>query len=101
MNIEISNKAHKQLANIQNYISKDNEHYAPIFIEKIYDEMVEIPDFPYKARVAPEFNNEFIRDLIFKNYRIIYEILPDKIRILTVIHGSRDLTDEKNSPFEK
>ena len=91
MQIEISNHAHKQLENIKDYISRDNEHYAPIFIDKIYSEILKIPDFPFKARQAPEFSNELIRDVIFKDYRIIYTVLPDKIRVLTVIHGSQNV----------
>jgi plasmid stabilization system protein ParE len=49
-----------------------------------------LPKQPLSGRVVPELNNENLRELIFRNYRIIYEIIPDKqINILTIHHHAR------------
>ncbi|WP_132282528.1 type II toxin-antitoxin system RelE/ParE family toxin [Natranaerovirga hydrolytica] len=45
------------------------------------------------GRVVPEFPNESIREIIFRTYRIIYEITEENIIILSVIHGSKLLDD--------
>ena len=48
--------------------------------------------FPKMGRVVPETQDESIRELLHQNYRIIYRIAGERIEILTIIHGSRELT---------
>jgi len=43
---------------------------------------------------------EDVRDLIYQGYRIIYLTLPEKIFIVTVIHGSRNLAGEEVKPWD-
>lgn len=43
------------------------------------------------GRILPDQKNEKIREIIFKSYRIIYEIKEKTIEILIVIHGKRIL----------
>ena len=84
------------LENIWDYIAQDSKYYANIFVSKIVVSAKKIVDFPEMGRVVPEFNIKNIREIILKNYRIIYKIKKSQISILTVIHGSRDLTNKKN-----
>jgi len=38
----------------------------------------------------PELNNESLRELIFRNYRIIYQLISEEqINILTIHHHAR------------
>jgi len=48
--------------------------------------------FPYKGRIVPEFMVNHIRELIYRNYRIIY-IISDKIYIAHIRHSKQRLTD--------
>jgi plasmid stabilization system protein ParE len=43
-----------------------------------------IPDFPYKFRKSKWFNDERVRDMIFKGYTIPYYVQDDKIVILDI-----------------
>lgn len=36
---------------------------------------------------------EHIREVIYQGYRIVYRLRPDTIEIVTVVHGSRDLSN--------
>jgi plasmid stabilization system protein ParE len=47
--------------------------------------------FPEIGRVVPEYNKPEIRELIYRNYRIVYRTKPDFIEIITVFQGSRIL----------
>ena len=78
----------------------DSKYYANIFVSKIVVSAKKIVVFPGMGRVVPEFNIKNIREIILKNYRIIYKIKKSEISILTVIHGSRDLTNKKNITWE-
>ena len=39
----------------------------------------------------PEFHVEAFREVIFQNYRIVYEVLDGRVWILLVVHGAVDL----------
>jgi addiction module RelE/StbE family toxin len=93
MKIIWSNDSLDDVDRIREYISLDAEFYAQIFVEKIIQISDRLKNFPMSGRVVPEFNNESIREIIFRNYRIIYEITEENIIILSVIHGSKLLDD--------
>ncbi len=85
---------------IHNYIEKDSEIYAISFIEKIFDAIDKLADFPKIGRKVPEANNPDVREILFQNYRIIYRIHHDSIQIIAVIHGSRDINKWRQKPWE-
>ena len=85
------------LQGIFDFISKDSEYYARIFISKLMDTTEKLIHLPEIGRMVPEYNRKDIRELIFQNYRIIYKIEEKRILILTVIHGKRDLITIKEN----
>lgn len=47
------------------------------------------------GRMVPELERPEIRELIYKNYRIIYHVVSiERIDVLAVHKGSRPLTEE-------
>ena len=52
------------------------------------------------GRVVIEANDEAIRELIYQKYRIMYRVEKERILILTIIHGSRDLSIIETKPWE-
>ena len=50
-----------------------------------------LDELPRLGRVAPELNEETIRELSLYSYRILYEIKTTHIDILALIHKRRDL----------
>jgi len=53
--------------------------------------------YPYSGKVVPEFNKEYIRELIRGNYRLVYQIVGEnRIDILTVHHCARLTTNMLN-----
>lgn len=41
--------------------------------------------------MVPEFGDEQIREVRVAKYRLIYRIVADRVVLLGVIHGARDL----------
>ena len=76
---------------IYDYIAKDSEYYASSFLGEIIQQPEKLIDFPEMGRIVPEADRKDIRELIFQNYRIIYQIENKNIIILTVIHAKREL----------
>lgn len=84
----------EDLEAIFEYISRDSRSIAKLFVEKIYYRVDQLRRFPLSGRKIPEVDDPDIRELIYKNYRIVYYV-HDKnlVRILTVFHSSKNLDD--------
>ena len=81
-------QAIEDLENIENYIGKDSPEYASLLFKKIFTSVETLKQFPKMGRVVPEYGKETLRELIVRNYRIVYKIINDKIEIQTIFHGS-------------
>ena len=63
----------------------------------LFGEVKRLETFPESARVVPELNDPNVREIIFKNFRIIYEIKNGHINVLTVRRFKQTLDlDELN-----
>jgi len=100
MKIEWTNPGVSDLQHIRDYIARDSEFFAHRFTERIIDTISTLPQFPKMGRFVPEAEDESIRELIFQNYRIIYRVEQERILILAIIHGGRDLRLIQPKPWE-
>jgi plasmid stabilization system protein ParE len=99
MRVDWSDLALDDLDDIVRYIAKDSLHYAREFAERIFATSDRLNNFPYSGRYVPEAANEKIREVIVQSYRVIYRTETDRLLVLAVIHGSRDLGSAKNAPW--
>ena len=79
---------------IIDYIAQDSLEYAISFYAQISEKVEILIQFPKMGRIVPEFDDPNIRELILRNYRLIYRISGENIQILRLIHGSRILDFE-------
>ncbi|SUW97475.1 plasmid stabilization system protein [Campylobacter jejuni subsp. doylei] len=70
------------LEKIADFISLDSIKQANLFLDNLEKSIENIPFMPYKNRKSLSFDNENIRDLIFKGYVIPYLIDKSKNEIL-------------------
>ena len=75
----------------------DNPVTAERWVDKIFDKVEKLSDFPERGRVAPELNNKIIREIIIGNYRVIYKMETNEISVLTVRHVKQVLSIEEVS----
>lgn len=90
--IEWTPLAYEDLESIFKYISKDSVFYASRQIDTLIDKVDILEEYALSGRIVPEFNNEFIRELIEGNYRVIYKIDKEIIYIIRIHHSARNLT---------
>lgn len=93
MQILMSNESHQDIDSIFKYISRDSIKYANETSENIYSRIYELEKNPYIGRFVPELIDKHYRELLYKNYRIIYDISEDSntIYIHFVVHSKRNL----------
>ncbi|MEQ1888937.1 MAG: type II toxin-antitoxin system RelE/ParE family toxin [Alphaproteobacteria bacterium] len=100
MRVEWSHFAHDDLENIIQYISRDSAFYAQAFAERVLTATRRLGDFPESGRMIPEAEDKTMREIIVQAYRVMYRIEPEQVLVLAVMHGSRDLTNPINQPWE-
>ena len=85
MNIEWTVLAENRVYDIASYIARDSLAEAEKWIEDIFNQVEQLEDFPEIGRSVPEMDGRRnLRELVFKNYRIIYKIEKTTVYILTV-----------------
>lgn len=84
-----SRRALQDLREIGRYISRDNPTAARRFVARLQERAQKIPAFPGAGRVVPELWIDSVREVLLGNYRIVYQVSPQAIEILTVFEGHR------------
>ena len=97
MKIYWSKEALHRLQDIENYISKDNPIVAIDFIDKLITLAESLVDNPEIGRVVPELSISNIKEILYKNYRIVYLLKENTIDILTIFEGHQLLKKEEIS----
>lgn len=89
--VNITQRAQKDLEHIFYYIATDNINNASNFIIELEKKVYSLEHLPKRNPFIPE--NEYFgtdyRHLIYKKYRIIYRVLENSVFILRIIHGAK------------
>ena len=89
------------LDSIFQFIAHDAPAYAHQFVQAIMKAADRLEQFPLSGRKVPEANDETVREVIFQGYRILYWIINNqRIDIIAVMHGSRNLAAQEIKPWE-
>ncbi|MFQ6002223.1 MAG: type II toxin-antitoxin system RelE/ParE family toxin [Candidatus Zixiibacteriota bacterium] len=79
----------EDLKEICEFIALDSPYYAKIFKDRVFEMVEHLERYPEIGRQVPESDHPKVREIIYKGYRIIYQIKEGYLEIITVIHGSR------------
>ena len=88
MKVYWTKEAYKQLINIEKYIASDNPDAAERFTNSLIQKAETLITYPEKGRIVPEFSIRSVRELVLKNYRIVYMIREKRIEIITVFEAT-------------
>jgi plasmid stabilization system protein ParE len=86
-----SQQARDDLRDIVTFIAEHNRPVAESFGLRLMAKVDLLAEFPQLGRVAPEEQDENVREVILPPYRIIYLVLGERrvIAIARVWHGAR------------
>ena len=77
---------------IATYIAQDSRRYAATFVREARDVARSLRHFANRGRVVPEIGDPTVRELfVFRRYRMLYRVTENRVYILALIHGARDL----------
>lgn len=86
-----TNEAAADLKALAEYIEKDSAFYSAAFVQEILDVSRSLDRFAERGRIVPELTSPDVRELLVREYRLIYSIDKARLVILGLIHGKRDL----------
>jgi len=89
--VALSPSARRDLRAIVRYISDDSPERAMAFGQFLVSSIKRLADFPEMGRVAPEFADPSIREIVVRSYRVIYRVDHGDCRvdIARFWHGAR------------
>jgi len=85
------------ILDIVRHIRRHNPSAAARFLEAFKSSVNLLAGMPELGRLRPDLDAPETRSWRvhgFRNYLIFYEVLPDRLRLLRLLHGSRDLQAE-------
>jgi plasmid stabilization system protein ParE len=74
MQINRSAQYKNNLFQILDYIAQDKLSASENFLSELDKLINNLPNFPFKFKKSQYFNDENIRDMIYKRYTIIYRV---------------------------
>ncbi len=89
--INWTNPALDSLLEIVCHIKLDNPLAAQRFAASVKTKVTRLKNFPESGRIVPEFPFSGLREIIIKDYRVIYHVRrnPLRVEIVAVRHGAR------------
>lgn len=93
--VEWTAPAVEDLQEIRDYIARDSALYADAAAERIILACEALAAFPKRGRMVPEVCDPQLREIVVQAYRVIYRIKRNRLQILAVIHGARELPETR------
>jgi toxin ParE1/3/4 len=91
MKVHWTDTAESHVDAIYAHIALDSPAYAKRMVDRLTRRSQQIADFPFSGRRVPEYDVDYIREVLEGPYRIIYRIKTDQIDVLAVVHGAMDI----------
>jgi plasmid stabilization system protein ParE len=76
------------------YIALDRPQTSLEWFEGLVQRVELLRDLPEQGRVVPEWHEPSVREVSHEPYRVIYEVVDDRLEILTLSHFRQQLPSE-------
>jgi toxin ParE1/3/4 len=83
--------ASDDLVSVAEHISRDSEAYAATVVRELVAAARSLRVFAERGRRVPEYNDPSVRELIVRKYRLVYHLHPERVDVLRIIHGAREM----------
>lgn len=71
-----------------------SESGADRFAAEVIERSALLGLFPEHGRVVQEFGERSLRELLIRDYRLLYFVAADGVEILGLVHGAMDLRSD-------
>lgn len=81
----------ERVRDIAAYTATHNPEGARQWAEDLFEAVGHLSQFPELGRMVPELGRHELREMVWREYRVIYRLDPDLINILALVHGRQHL----------
>jgi toxin ParE1/3/4 len=91
--VKLSRSARSDIEDIVRYISIDDPNQALRFGQFLIQHTKTLGQFPERGRVVPELQDESIREIIVRAYRVVYRLnhTGRSVEVIRFWHAARDV----------
>ena len=86
-----THNAKRELRAVYDYIAQNSPRYAEGMVDRITRKSQQLEQFPYLGSEVSEYGDVTVRELLESPYRIIYRVREDRVDVVSVVHGARQL----------
>jgi toxin ParE1/3/4 len=79
------------LKDLLDFVRKDSPAYADRLAVRLTGATRTLASFPKLGSIVPEIQQDAIREIWVRPYRVIYVIRGDDCHVMAIAHASRDL----------
>ena len=79
-----TDKCLQRIEEISDYIELDSKKNAEQFIKEIFDKEEMLKNNPKIGKIAPDYELEEYRQIIIRNYRLVYKIDGKYLNMITI-----------------
>ena len=77
------------LDEIGDHVARDSPDGAERVVIQLIDAGESLQSGPWRGRPVPESERDDVRELVIGKYRVIYQVMPELLRIVSVVHSAR------------
>ena len=97
MKVALTNEARDDLKEIAEFIALDAPRRALSFVRELRESALAISRAPYAHPIDPRYDELAVRRRVHGAYLILYRISKDRVDIIRIVHGARDVVRMPNS----
>jgi len=83
----------ERVVEIGQWIALHHPEAAGRIVKGLFSAVERLADFPESGRQVPEFERADIREILYRQFRIVYQLRADHVGILTVRHSLQLMDD--------
>ncbi len=89
--LRFTRAADRDLAEIRNYIARDNPEIAKRFVDAIVGHCGDLLSTPHMGPARPDIGPGIRMLIVRRNYAVLYRAEGDEVQVIRVIHTARDI----------
>ena len=90
--VEVAPQASQEMIDIFRYIAETSPQNAGIVLDAFERQIDRLAETPTAGHRRADVGDDVLRFVPVKSFQIVYEFLGGRVRVLRVIHSTRDFT---------
>ncbi len=73
------------------FLERTSHVYAASLVERLFESVVVLEAHSRIGTKVPEIDHDLVRELVVERYRVVYQLMRNRIEVVAVLHSRQDL----------